>query len=358
MNANAAPTVSVVMPVFSHSEKQLLAAVHSILNQTFQDFEFIIADGRADERNSLILAAVNDSRIRYLKAKGYVNCLNAGVALAKGKYVARMDSDDVSFPTRLDEQVRYMEENPDVALSSCLVEFYGDCPETLKVSKHTVITDCVLDFIRKCDFVHPAMIFRRDLNLRYDDIKPAEDCLLFRKLLLNGRKLAVLDKVLLKSYVSKNSIMARHPALVDYYMSEINIFAVARYFDLDLSFLDGIFTKRKLSNKEAVEFLNFTRRMKKKLKGRDLNAAALAYPYFARMLSKMKNKRVAATSAAFYQTFFPFVAAKYGKPFVQRVFSVRNEYGIDADGKRRKHKIMRVLGLKFRADFLKKRRRG
>lgn len=268
MNANAAPTVSVVMPVFSHSEKQLLAAVHSILNQTFQDFEFIITDGRADERNSLILAAVNDSRIRYLKAKGYVNCLNAGVALAKGKYVARMDSDDVSFPTRLDEQVRYMEENPDVALSSCLVEFYGDCPETLKFSKHTVITDCVLDFIRKCDFVHPAMIFRRDLNLRYDDIKPAEDCLLFRKLLLNGRKLAVLDKVLLKSYVSKNSIMARHLALVDYYMSEINIFAVARYFDLDLSFLDGIFTKKKLSNKEAVEFLNFTRRMKKKTRRR------------------------------------------------------------------------------------------
>lgn len=76
------------------------------------------------------------------------------------------------------------------------------------------------------------------------------------------------------------------------------------------------------------------------------------------MLSKMENKRIAATAAAFYQIFFPFVAAKYGKPFIQRVFSVRNEYGIDADGKRRKHKIICILGLKFRADFLNKLRRG
>ena len=67
------PTVSVVMPAFNHSIEQLSNAIHSILNQTFQNFEFIIVDGSSDDKNFGLISSINDSRIKYFKVIGYIN---------------------------------------------------------------------------------------------------------------------------------------------------------------------------------------------------------------------------------------------------------------------------------------------
>ena len=83
------------MPIFIHKEWQLTAAIKSILNQTYENIEFIIVDGSSTSKNYDIIKRFNDSRIFYYQTKGYINCLNLGLAKSKGEYIARMDSDDI-----------------------------------------------------------------------------------------------------------------------------------------------------------------------------------------------------------------------------------------------------------------------
>ena len=108
------PIISVVMPVYN-GDKYLQEAIESILNQTEGDFEFIIInDGSTDDSPALIDKYRElDSRIKVItqENKGLISSLNTGIDEAKGKYIARMDADDVSLPERFRTQLEYMEKN-------------------------------------------------------------------------------------------------------------------------------------------------------------------------------------------------------------------------------------------------------
>ena len=111
------PTVSVVMPVYNTPLSYLREATESILQQTYTDFEFIIVDDHSNEETVAYLSSLTDARIRILRNSenlGITKSLNKGFAAASGKYIARMDADDISVPTRLEKQVRFMEDHPDV----------------------------------------------------------------------------------------------------------------------------------------------------------------------------------------------------------------------------------------------------
>lgn len=112
------PKVSVYMPVYNIKEEWLRASIESILNQTFTDFEFIIInDGSTNNAKDVILS-YKDSRIRYIEQEnqGFIAASNKGLELAQGEYIAKMDSDDISLPSRLEKQVDYLNKNPDVGL--------------------------------------------------------------------------------------------------------------------------------------------------------------------------------------------------------------------------------------------------
>lgn len=121
------PLVSVVLP--TRNSKYLSRAVTSIINQSLTDFELIIISN--DETSEFVkqtrLIASVDIRIVLLfeKTRGVVYATNKGLGFARGKYIARMDSDDVAFPTRLFEQVDFLEKNSDIGLVSCLVRYGG-----------------------------------------------------------------------------------------------------------------------------------------------------------------------------------------------------------------------------------------
>ena len=103
------PIVSVVMPAYN-VELYVEEAVRSILNQTFRDFEFIIVDDGSTDRTPEILRTFTDPRIRLLfneKNEGNYPARNRGCRLARGKYIAVMDADDVALPERLEKQVRF-----------------------------------------------------------------------------------------------------------------------------------------------------------------------------------------------------------------------------------------------------------
>ena len=121
------PRVSILMPVYNVAP-YLREAMDSILNQTFEDFELIILDDCSPDNSTEILDTYTDPRIvRYRGEKnvGLSNVLNIGMDMARGEFIARMDSDDLSTPERLAVQVAYLETHPDVVLCSCGMQLFG-----------------------------------------------------------------------------------------------------------------------------------------------------------------------------------------------------------------------------------------
>jgi len=116
---NNGPALSVVMPVYN-AEGFVHEALESILKQTFKDFEFIIVDdGSTDKTGEILLEyAQRDDRIRLYTQEnsGLIASLNRYCRVAKGRYIARMDADDISLPTRFEKQFRFLEGRPDIGV--------------------------------------------------------------------------------------------------------------------------------------------------------------------------------------------------------------------------------------------------
>jgi glycosyltransferase involved in cell wall biosynthesis len=162
------PKISVIMPVYNASA-YLREALESILKQTFVDFEFIIVDDGSKDDSRSIIASYTDPRIRYVEHKknmGLIATLNEMLELAQAPYVARMDSDDVSLPTRLEKEYAYLEQNPDVVAvgSEATVISIDGRPlyEQVALAEHEAI---VRILAVASPFVHGSVLLRRDAVL-------------------------------------------------------------------------------------------------------------------------------------------------------------------------------------------------
>lgn len=115
----ADPLVTVAMSVHNGAST-LEYALRSILWQTFSDWELLIVDDACTDETGLILSRFNDARIHVVHGaggrQGLAVRLNQCVQLARGKYIARMDADDVAYPERFERQVQYLEAHPDIHL--------------------------------------------------------------------------------------------------------------------------------------------------------------------------------------------------------------------------------------------------
>jgi glycosyltransferase involved in cell wall biosynthesis len=112
------PLVSIGMPVFN-CEKTLNIAVQSILNQTYSNWELILIDDGSNDNTLEIARSFQDPRIKVIADdlnQQLPTRLNQSIALSRGKYFARMDGDDVSYPERLQRQVEYLEQHPEIDL--------------------------------------------------------------------------------------------------------------------------------------------------------------------------------------------------------------------------------------------------
>ncbi len=131
-----APLVSVVMPVYN-AEPYLAAAVRSLLDQTFGDFELIAIDDGSTDGSLAVLRAFDDPRLVVVSQhnQGVSATLNAGLALARGVYVARHDADDLSLPSRLARQVEVMEADPRLGLLGSNYQIIDERDRVLDVTK-------------------------------------------------------------------------------------------------------------------------------------------------------------------------------------------------------------------------------
>lgn len=110
-------SISVIMPTYNTETEILKEAVESILDQTFSDFEFLIIDDGTTNGSDKYLESIQDERVRIIQNSsnvGITKSLNVGLKQAKGKYIARMDADDISARDRFKKEFTYMELHPDV----------------------------------------------------------------------------------------------------------------------------------------------------------------------------------------------------------------------------------------------------
>ena len=131
---NTSELVSVIMCVYNTPQEYLNEAVISVLNQTYNCFELIIVDDNSDE-DPFKSDLFNDKRIVLLrndKNFGPAFSRNRALKIAKGQYVAIMDSDDISLPNRFEEQVKFLKEHPNVVAAGTWFQHFGEKNNTVK----------------------------------------------------------------------------------------------------------------------------------------------------------------------------------------------------------------------------------
>jgi glycosyltransferase involved in cell wall biosynthesis len=170
------PLVSVLLPV-SNAAGCVGEAIQSLLCQTLPDFEIVaVENGSTDATREILHAwAQRDGRIRlaWLPDAGLVAALNHGLSLARGAFIARMDSDDLSHPRRLELQLHHLRRNPRTGLVSCLVRHAGDASAQAGYAAYvdwinTLETHERISLHRfvESPLAHPSVMFRREIAER------------------------------------------------------------------------------------------------------------------------------------------------------------------------------------------------
>jgi len=162
------PAITVLMPVYNGAT-YLNEAIDSILNQTFNNFEFIIIDDASTDDSLGIIKSYDSSRIRLVENKNNVGqsvTLNKGISLARGKYIARMDQDDISMPERLKKKFEFMENNSDIDICGSWVELMGKYDGIVELE--TDSERIKINLLTNQNFSHPTVMIRKSTLVDYD----------------------------------------------------------------------------------------------------------------------------------------------------------------------------------------------
>lgn len=208
--STAQPAVTVLMPVYN-GERYLGAAIESILGQTFPDFELLIIDDCSTDGGMRIVKGYGDPRIRLVANEanlGVAVTLNRGIRLARGRYIARMDCDDISLPHRLRKQFNFMEGNSEVGVCGSRVRRIGAKRGLWKVQTGDAAIKSRLLFENA--MAHPSVMLRTSVLARHDlgydpTFRCAQDYAFWVELARHSR-LANLDEVLLLYRVHPSQI--------------------------------------------------------------------------------------------------------------------------------------------------------
>ncbi len=159
------------MPAYD-AETYIDQAIQSILNQSYENLEFIIINDGSTDNTEKIILSFKDERIRYYKNSSnlkIVKTLNKGLALAKGKYIIRMDADDISLPNRLEKQVSFMEANIDIGISgSSMLLLNKKEVDNRLLEVKTCFKQLKINLLDYSVIFHPTAIIRKDILIRHN----------------------------------------------------------------------------------------------------------------------------------------------------------------------------------------------
>lgn len=178
-------------------------AIQSILDQTFRDFELLVIDDGSTDSTAAFLATQTDERLRVITQpnRGLVASLNRGIAEARYPWIARMDADDIALPGRLEQQVAFLENHPEVGVVSCAFGYVGVAGERLPITHvPRLATPPFYDPMRDPVILHQGAILDRhavEVVGRYRDIRAAEDLDLWLRLQESRCRMASMADVLM-----------------------------------------------------------------------------------------------------------------------------------------------------------------
>lgn len=209
------PEISVLMSTYKEKSDILKQSIESILGQTYRNFEFIIIlDCPENDENKKIIQsyAEKDERIKFHineKNLGLTASLNKALSLASGKYIARMDADDISLPERFELQKKFIEENSCDFIGGFVTTINSDGQVIQPVMKAPVKHDKILKALKFNDCIyHPTWFVKKEV---FDTVgnyegKFVEDYNFVLRAMEKGKKFGNLDNVVLKYRMGKESI--------------------------------------------------------------------------------------------------------------------------------------------------------
>lgn len=205
------PAISVCIPMYN-AASFLKDCIDSILSQSFTDFELLIVDDGSTDDSKDIVRSYHDDRIRLIENKhDYIGSLNMLLGEAKGKYIARMDADDIMIVDRLEIQFNYMEENSQIDILGAAMQCFGEYND--------ICTPCrvgeigYMELLECCGLFHPTVFMRNDrirsqsIFYRYKYIF-AEDYAFWAEALCKGLVLANIGDIVLNYRVSPTQVSA------------------------------------------------------------------------------------------------------------------------------------------------------
>lgn len=212
------PLVTIILPVKNGAEF-IEDAIKSILNQSFTNFELLIFnDQSTDNTLSLIEQYSDDHRIQVFNDQtGFIQNLNSGISRAKGKYIARMDADDVMSEDRLKIQVELMTQHPEIDICGTWIKVFGvDTPATIQQGMADRIETPLITMILGNILSHPTVMIKKAFldthKLQYTNYQYAEDYKLWVDIAKKKGVFFIIPKPLLNYRLSRNQVSRLHHA--------------------------------------------------------------------------------------------------------------------------------------------------
>ena len=162
--------LTVLLPVYN-GERFLKACIDSILNQSFENYKFIIINDGSQDSSNDIINNYNDERIQLINNNnnlGLTETLNKGLHIAKTNYIARIDQDDTSEKDRLQQQMQYLKENRSVKLIGCWGKIIDENDSFIKSIHYPSRKSKILEaFVSYNPFIHSSVIFDKEIALKF-----------------------------------------------------------------------------------------------------------------------------------------------------------------------------------------------
>ncbi|MDB9722656.1 glycosyltransferase [Candidatus Marinimicrobia bacterium] len=209
--------LTVILPVYNGA-KFLNTCIESILQQTYQDFEFLIIDDFSKDKSIEIISSYTDSRINFIsnnKNLGLTKTLNNGLKIATGNYIARIDQDDFSNKERFSKQIDYLTRHPNVKLIGSWCNIINGDNKFIKSLKPPKSRKKILEsFIKSNPFIHSSVIFDKKTVLKLggypESFVHAQDFALWYSITINNLVYNIPEKLVTLKWHSKRATLSSH----------------------------------------------------------------------------------------------------------------------------------------------------
>ncbi len=187
--------ISVLFPVYKPDLGMLDEAIRSVLRQEHENLELVIVEDPSEKPGREVVSSFRDPRIRYALNESRTSLreqLNTGIGLSYGEYIARMDADDISVPSRLWKQLEFLKEHPEISVVGTNLEIINEKGVSLGYRRLPQDHEDIGRALRRyCSIAHPTVMFRKADIIeagRYKAPAPMEDWDLWCRLYKSGRK--------------------------------------------------------------------------------------------------------------------------------------------------------------------------